>query len=293
MKKNILKGIILALAIPAVLVSCVQEMSLPETTEHNAPVRRVTISAGLPAQTKVAHSLNGTSIHPTWEAGDKVNVVFEQNGKEVTEIFELLKGEGTQSAVFFNDGSQLGDNTPFSVHYPVTEKGWAMQKGTLDDLPESLSARVAKLGESAKLEPALTYFHIVFDDFRGGEFTLAQLNKLEGDFTMYVAPGVPGVVSVAPSNGFTSGKVDFYVAVMLDGPTTGTVTDDFGDEVPVKLQISFGNWVQGISTDNQAEDMSWGCKFNWTPEKDYLPGNVYKLENKPVVSTNMSASQPR
>ncbi len=295
MGKNILKDIIPALAIPVVLVSCVQEQAAPETVvqEQAAAVRRVTISAGLPAQTKVTHELAGTSIHPLWEAGDQVNVSFTQDGQVVVETFELLKGEGTASAVFFKDDSRLGDDTPFSVHYPATETGWGVQDGSVETLPESLSANASKLGESLKLEPALTYFHVVIDNYAGGDCTYARLNKLEGDFTMYSAPGVKGTVSVAPQGGISNGKVDFYVAVMLEGPTTGTVKDMFGETVPVAFQIAFGDLVQGVSSDGQAFDVAYGSKFSWTPEKEYLPGNIYKIGNKPMVTSTRAMSQPR
>ena len=295
MEKNILKGIILALAIPAVLVSCVQELAAPEPAEPEqvAAVRRVTISAGLPAQTKVSHELVGTSIHPLWEAGDQVSVTFVLGGQVVIETFELLKGEGTASAVFFKDDSQLGDNKPFSVHYPATETGWGMQDGTVEGLPESLSAQASKLGETLDLKPALTYFHVVIDDYAGGDCTYARLNKLAGDFTMYSAPGVKGTVTVAPKGGISKGKVDFYLAVMLDGPTTGKVTDAFDDTVPVRFQIVFGDQVQGISPDGQSCDVAYGSKFSWTPEKEYLPGNVYKIGNKPMVAVTKAASEPR
>lgn len=299
MEKNILKGILLSLAIPAalLLVSCVKEVAKPEA---ETPVlvqgeagHRVTLTAGLPAQTKMTHELVGSTIHPLWEAGDQITVVFQKKGKAIYETFELLKGEGTSSAVFFKDDSQLGDNTPFSVHYPVTETGWGLQNGTVEALPESLSAHAPKLGEQLTLKPALTYFHVVIDKYAGGDCPYARLNKQEGDFTLYSAPGVKGAISVAPQGGFSNGKVDFYVAVMLDGPTTGKATDSFDDTVPVKFQIVFGDLVQGISADGQACDVAYGSKFCWTPEKEYVPGTVYKIENKPMVKITRETSQPR
>jgi hypothetical protein len=297
MEKNILKGILLLLSIPAVLVSCVKEQAKPkpepEVQVQGEAGHRVTISAGLPAQTKMTHELVGTSIRPLWEAGDQVSVVFVKDKQVVIETFELLKGEGTTNAIFFKDDSQLGDNTPFSVHYPATETGWGVQDGTVEALPESLAAHAQKLGDELKLKSALTYFHVVIDKYTGGDCAYAHLNKLEGDCTLYSAPGVKGSVSVAPQGGFSNGKVDFYVAVLLDGPTTGTVTDEFDDTVPVKFQIAFGDLVQGISFDNQAIDLTYGSQFTWTPEKEYVPGTVYKIENKPMVKITKESSQPR
>ena len=299
MEKNILKGMILALAIPALLVSCVKEQADPETEAQvqvqvpDAAGRRVTISAGLPAQTKVTHELSGSSIHPLWEAGDQISVTFTKNGKTVIETFELMKGDGSSSAVFFKDDSELEDDVPFSVHYPVTETGWRVQDGTVRSLPESLAGHAPKLGESIALEPALTYFHVVIDNYTGGECAYARLNKQEGDFTMYRAPGEKGSVCIAPAGGFSGGKVDFYVAVMLDGPTTGTTTNAVDDSVPVQFQIVFGDTVQGISPDNQSCDVASGSKFSWTPEKEYVPGNVYRIANKPLVTITKASSQPR
>ena len=284
MKYSILYRILPVLAIPVLLGSCVRQLEESELTAtvQSAAGRRVTIGVGLPAQTKVTHELVGSSIHPIWEDGDQVQVVFSLDGKEVSETFTLFSGAGSQQASFYKEDSQLSDNQPFSVHYPVTQSGWAMQDGTLEHLPESLSASMADTSEEAQLKPALTYLHVVCDKLTG-KFSSAYLNKLEGDFTMYSAPGVPGAVTVSPSGGFPDGKVDFYVAVMLSGATTAT-----------KLQVAFGNGVQGVTVDGQAFDPAGeNCKFSWRPSKDYAPGNVYKVENKPLVSVTAAQAMPR
>ena len=34
-------------------------------------------------------------------------------------------------------------------------------------------------------------------------------------------------------------------------------------------------------------------KYSWSPAKDYVPGKVYKIENKPFVTTTAAQAMPR
>ena len=295
------KYLLLSLAMTFIIASCAkEEVDVPDDSSEPAVVETssghpVTISAGLPAETRVAHAVSGNSIHPTWETGDQVTVTFTKDGSTITETFTLKSGEGTQSATFYNESSQLDDNTAFTVDYIDRNNpdGWAEQKGTLEYLPECLSATVSKLSDAATLKPALTYFHVVTAIPSGTTYTYAYLNRLEGGFTMYSGPATKGAVTVKPEGGF-SGSVDFYVAVKLDGTTSSNGTDSFGATVAPKFQICFGNGVQGIAADGQAIDPAGASyKYNWSPAKDYVAGKVYKLENREFIATTAAQAMPR
>ena len=285
----------LSLAVLFIIASCAREAEI--SYDNTEPVvvetptgRPVTISAGLPAQTRVAHDLGETSIHPTWEVDDQVTVTFTKGGNTVTETFTLKSGEGTQSAKFYNENSQLDDNTSFTVDYidKNNPDGWAEQKGTLECLPECLSATVSKLSESATLEPALTYFRVVTTIPSGTTYTYAYLSRLEGGFSMYSSPSTKGAITVKPEGGF-SGSVDFYIAVKLDGNTS--------QESP-KFQIEFGDSVQGISVDGQAfqaiaDESGDTYKYSWSPAKDYVAGKVYRIADKTFTSVTAAQAMPR
>lgn len=304
MRLKMRKYLSLALSVPFIIASCVQETDVPD--DNTGPVvvatpsgHPVTISAGLPAETRVAHELRETSIHPTWETGDQVTVTFLKNGNTITETFTLKSGEGTQSAKFYNENSQLDDNTSFTVDYIDKNNldGWAEQKGTLDRLPECLSATVSKLSESATLEPALTYFRVITTIPSGTTYTYAYLSRLEGGFTMYSSPGTKGAVTVKPDGGF-SGSVDFYIAVKLAGNTSQGGSDIFSQNVSPKFQIEFGDSVQGISADGQAfqaiaNDSGDTYKYSWSPAKDYVAGKVYRIADKTFATVTAAQTMPR
>ena len=289
------KYLSLAFVVPFIISSCVQETDVPDDNTEPVVVetptgRPVTISAGLPAQTRVAHELGENSIHPTWEVGDQVTVTFIKDGNTVTETFTLKSGEGTQSAKFYNEDSQLDDNTSFTVDYidKNNPNGWAEQKGTLERLPECLSATVSKLSESATLEPALTYFRVITTIPSGTTYTYAYLSRLEGGFTMYSSPGTKGAITVKPDGGF-SGSVDFYIAVKLDGDTS---------QGSPKFQIEFGDSVQGISIDGQAfqaiaDESGNTYKYSWSPAKDYVAGKVYRIADKTFTAFTAAQAMPR
>ena len=294
-KRLIFKSVLLALAIPALLVSC-QDQLQPEPekqVDENKEVvsneavskgRPVTISAGLPVETKIAHGLNGTAIHPTWETGDEVKVSFTLDGRDYVETFTLKDGAGTQCATFYCADSQLQNDTKFTIDY-VDNKypdGWAEQDGTVENLPECLSVSGVTLStETITLEPALIYFHVVAAIPSGSSYAYAYLNKLEGSYTMYTAPGTAGAVTVKPENSF-SGTVDFYIATKVDGTTNTT------------FQIVFGNGVKGISLDGQAFDIAGASyKFNWSPSKNYTAGTVYKIADKTFTTASAAQTMPR
>ncbi len=293
--KRLFKTLLLAVALPAALVACQHIDPIEKPIEPGVNGHSVTISAGLPEGTRISHVYEESQIKPYWEEGDQVKVSFTKNAATVVETFTLLTGAGTQSATFHNNNSQLDDQTAFTVDYVDKNhlEGWAVQDGTLAHLPECLSADVANITESATLVPSLTYFHVVFENFNGGPYTSAYLSKLEGNFTMYTAPGVKGAVTVTPASNFSSGEVDFYIAVKLDGRTSQTSNNIFNESVPPEFQVCFGNSVQGISADGQAFDVPQGYKYNWRPSSDYVAGRVYKMANKIFRATTAAESLPR
>ena len=294
--KRLYKSLLLALAVPAVLASCAKEPDMPKDVIEEPVIlgHPVTISAGLPAETKVTHVYEDSKIKPYWADGDQIKVSFTLNETDIVETFTLQTGAGTQSATFYNDNSQLEGNTPFTVDYVDVNHpdGWAVQDGTLEHLPECLSASVANLSTSVNLTPALTYFHVIFENYNGGTFTSAYLNKLAGVFSMYSKPGVKGAITVTPAAAFTNGSLDFYIAVKLEGSTSSSGTDVFGATVAPKFQLAFGNGVQAVSPDGQAFDIAGeSYKFKWSPAKNYAAGKVYKIANSAFAST--PAARPR
>ena len=294
MKKMNFKAALLALAVPAVLASCAREADTPEKPKDVTAGHTVTITAGLPAETRVAHEYSNSQIKPLWQEGDEVLVSYMLDGVEKVEVFTLNSGAGTRSASFSNAESSLGEDMPFSVHYPANENGWADQDGTVEHLPESLSGTGENITAPVTLVPALTYFHVIVTIPEEMSFAHAYLNKLEGQFTMYSAPGVKGAVTVTPTGGFAAGDHDFFIAVMLDGNTAGNATDVFGENVSPKFQVVFGGDKQGVSLDGQCFSISGdNYKFNWSPTKAYEAGKVYKVANKTFVATSAAQSMPR
>ena len=300
MKKKMHKSLLWILVIPAALVCCNREVSDPkdepqEVVGVEKPVGHpVTISTGLPGETRVSHGLDGTSIKVAWAEGDKLTVVFNKDTEQITETFDLVEGAGETSATFKNENSQLEENTVFDVYHASGAASWAVQDGTVANLPDYLSAKGVKLSDAISLQPCMTYFHIVLGPL-DRDYASAYLSKMEGGCTIYSAPGVKGGVTVTPSGGFKSGEsVDFYVAVMISGATTGEVNDNFGSSVSPKFQIGFADGVQGISFDGQAFDLTFpSAKCNWTPAKDYVAGKVYKVANKSLSATPAGGNIPR
>ena len=302
MKKRMnFKAALLALAVPAILASCTREKEIEKPEEKpQEPVEvpeghPVTISAGLPPETRISHTYD-SKIKPYWEQEDAVLVSFTLNDQMVVETFTLKTGAGTQSATFSNENSQLEAGTPFTIDYVDYNhpEGWAVQDGTLAHLPECLSGNATDITASVTLEPALTYFHVIVTIPEEKSFAHAYLNKLEGQFTMYTAPGVKGAVTVTPAGGFTAGDHDFFIAVMLDGNTAGNAIDVFGEDVSPKFQVVFGGDKQGVSLDGQAISAAGdNYKFNWSPSNNYVPGKVYKVANKTFVATSAAQSLPR
>ena len=300
MKKNMLKSLLWILVIPAALVCCTREVVDPkdkpqEVVGVETPVgHSVTISTGLPGETRVSHGLEGTSIKIAWKEGDKLTVVFDKGAGQITEVFDLVDGAGSTSATFKNDNSQLEEDTEFDVYHASGEESWAVQNGKVEDLPDYLSATGVKLSDRISLQPCMTYFHIVLGPLDQA-YASAYLSKMQGGYTIYSAPGVKGGVTVTPEGGFQAGQnVDFYVAVMISGSTASQANDSFGVRGDPKFQIGFANGVQGLSFDGQAFDLTApSSKCNWTPAKDYVAGKVYKVANKSLKTTTAAQSMPR
>jgi hypothetical protein len=299
MKKKMHKSLLWILVIPAALVCCTREVTDPKDEPQEVvgekPVGHpVTLSTGLPGETRVSHGLDGTSIKVAWKEGDKLTVMFDKGSGQITETFDLVNGAGGTSATFRNEDSQLEEDTVFDVYHASGAASWAVQDGTVANLPDYLSAKGVKLSDAISLQPSMTYFHIVLGPL-DRDYASAYLSKMEGGCTIYSAPGVKGGVTVTPQGGFQAGStVDFYVAVMIDGSTASQANDNFGAEVSPKFQIGFANGVQGISFDGQAFDLTFpSAKCNWTPAKAYVAGKVYKVANKSLSTTPAGGNLPR
>ena len=301
MKKKKLRSLLWMLVIPGALVCCTREAIDPEdkpqevvVVEEKPVAHPVTISTGLPGETRVSHGLDGTSIKVAWKAGDQLTVVFNDGTEQVTEVFNLVDGAGSTTARFRNENSQLEEDTVFDVYHISGAESWAVQNGTVADLPDYLSAEGVTLNDQISLQPCMTYFHIVLGPL-DRNYASAYLGKMEGGCTIYSAPGVKGGVTVTPAGGFQEGEsVDFYVAVMISGSTASQANDNFGDNVPPKFQIGFADGIQGLTLDGQAFDLTApSAKCNWTPAKDYVAGKVYKVANKSLGTTPAGGNKPR
>lgn len=109
-------------------------------------------------------------------------------------------GIGSASATFRNENSQLEEDTEFDVYHTSGAASWAVQNGTVENLPDYLSATAVKLSDQISLQPCMTYFHIVFDPL-DQDYASAYLSKMEGTCMIYSAPGVKGGVTVTPAGG--------------------------------------------------------------------------------------------
>lgn len=272
MKKTL---IFVALATLAAAVSCSKEIA-KETETPAAEAHAVTLGVEIPS-TKIAHDLNGTAIHPTWEAGDEVEVVFGST----SEIFTLSSGEGTQKATFTNGSSTLTEGTEYAVYYPARAIDLSTQDGTLANLPEYLvKTGLNSLTASFTLEPQLTYFHVKLSTTPDDAVTEGKLHSRKVYFeslssvkfyNKVSAAGVKSEGNIAvdydayfDENGTPT--ADLYIATMLEGATSG-------------VSNAFGATFMNGDLANKAVVQNYELK--WTPSSDYAAGEVYLTAAKP------------
>lgn len=153
--------------------SCVKQPALAEepvpAIEENA-ARAIEIGACLPSETKATAQEVGNNLKTTWDAGDKISVIYYNGADYVNECFTLSSGEGTTSATFANGSSLLPDSTPFTICYPYREASaegvWAMllgsQTGTVDGLGnlDPLMGSASSLDDTPTVTSALTVLRL-------------------------------------------------------------------------------------------------------------------------------------
>lgn len=153
--------------------SCVKQPALAEepvpAIEENA-ARSIEIGACLPSETKATAQEVGNNLKTTWDAGDKISVIYYNGAGYVNECFTLSSGEGTTSATFANGSSLLPDSTPFTICYPYREASaegvWAMllgsQTGTVDGLGslDPLMGSASSLDDTPTVTSALTVLRL-------------------------------------------------------------------------------------------------------------------------------------
>lgn len=246
-----------ALATLVAAFSCAKEANLEK---EQAPVQghAVTLGVEIPA-TKIAYSNPGNAIHPVWQDGDKIEVVFGTT----SEIFTLASGAGTQSATFTNGSSKLKEGTEYAVYYPSKDYDWSVQDGTLANLPNYLvKTGLNSLTASINLEPQLTYFVL---DLNNGE--AKDLSLGNAFFYNATAPFVvdseahTGEIKITPAAPFSytagvSTNATIYVAVKTAGSTTGNT---------LGIDMQNGDHYAGVE----------GYSLTWDAGKDYAAANAY------------------
>lgn len=259
---------ILFLAGLAVCSSCSNDDDSVKQPSQGHPV---TLSLGVPTgdDTRVAHSLNGTSIHPVWAAGDQVEVVYTKDGAEVSETFTLSSGTGEQTGAFTCESSQLEEGTAYEVYYPAKSYDLSTQDGTLENLPEYLYGSASSLTAGVKLQSKLTYFHFVFTGNYENSVSSQRvyLEKSSGNFSMYKQNTTTTFYTLenqtTPFAVNSNTNLDFYIATRLDGNTSGGA---------MKL------WISPLRYDFFGISYTVpNYYYSWNISKDYEAGKVYKV----------------
>ena len=248
-----------ALATLVAAFSCAKEAPIQK---EEAPIQghAVTLGVTMPGKdTKIDHSLVTDAIHPVWEAGDQIEVVYGST----SEIFTLSTGEGTQSATFTNGSSKLKEGTEYAVYYPSKDYDWSVQDGTLANLPNYLvKTGLNSLTASINLEPQLTYFYFDLtegsapgeDVTIGKAYLYNRVNAFELD-----SDGNTGIITITPTSdysytaGGTSTNAQFYVAFKPHSDTDGN---------PIRLDLGNYGGVKGFA-------------LQWDAAQNYVAGKAY------------------
>lgn len=277
--------VIITAALLQLLFSC-------NKIETPAPVKGkpVTLQAGLNADTKVSHSLDGTTIKPAWEAEDQIEVVFTKDETEVVETFTLSDGIGSSNATFSCASSQLEEGMTYSVYYPSRTCDWSEQDGSVVNLPEYLVAEsVTSLASPITLSPRLTYFHFVLSAPTSGSasYNYAIFTKPVGAAKWYKNNETEGYIAVKPQSSYNVNTsmepLDFYLAILFDGNTSEGTKDSFGDESPSEMRITLqGSKPSGVNLGGVSNPTPTAPNhyYSWKPSKNYQAGKIYKVSGQ-------------
>ena len=264
--------------------------------ENPSKGRTVTISAGLPVETKVAHSLDGTTVKPSWETGDKVYVRFTSGGTDHLEEFSAVSiSSDGKSATFSNPDSQLPEGTAYTVVYASPEYTTVSgndlifdldgQAGTLSGLPEYLTAEVTDGSSTAVLQSQLTIFHFVLtlnnpssyksiEEIQFGACPNSSTAHVRGYFATTNTGTTAPAVDVAEDSFTPAATIDIYAAAfMLKQSSAYNVRLKIK---PVGTSSGFPGAPGGHGSSEDQTSSSW-YYCNWTTSKTYAAGKVYKV----------------
>lgn len=293
MKKNTLIQLCTVLALT--LFGC--EKEAPVTSVEQKEIQKVvqdghfmTLSLGLPADTKMTHDLDGTTIKPKWEVGDRIRVINGSNNNDGTWMIlqdSDITNDG-KSAIFTSTNTTVEANSSITIYYNSPFKGgknmaesydFSSQDGSYENLPEVLVARNVKIEDGAiSLSPALTRFHFVFNNttnpgmiLQDGTISSITIKKVWGTAqlgTSYNSRSkaiTEGDITITPATPFTVSKddswsIDFYVAAYI--------------------YISESTDALFCLTLNPASADGIAYEYNWYPTKTYSTAKVYKASPK-------------
>lgn len=302
MKKSIF-FVLLSAVLAYTLMGCAKETPITsveqkEIQEEVQEGHHMTLSLSLPTDTKMTHDLEGTTIKPKWELGDRIRVSGGGNTNNGTWVIASASDitDGGKSAVFTSDDTTIDENTTVTIFYNSPFKGGSMaenydfsdQDGSYTNLPEILVARDKKISSGAiSLTSALTYIHFHLDQDNNpdltsedGTFKSVIVSKAAGEIVLCKAYNVrnqsytEGEIVVTPTTPFSVSKdgewsIDFYVAVRLE-----QVEDYSGSS----LKLYFSNADYSKTNDNVVHNYAEIQHMEGTVPvtKKLSTGRVYK-----------------
>ena len=311
MKKTVI--ILSALALFAA-VSCQKAETPVEAPKGHS----VTLTVGLTPETRISHTLDGTTIKTAWEDND---FVFVQFGNQ-TEIFSIDQISG-KTATFKNTNSNLTDSEPYTVTYAsrahmtydasAADYGLSTfdlnsQNGKYANLPEYLVAEYDPENPGdLVLASKLTYFHFVFRQqmtstsnpsitsiefdsvdnqgvFKGGFYsaygaTTAGVISFVPDASVLSSETVPASNPFSPATYYAN--IDIYAAAFMGNQAARYQVTLNTQSLTVPGSGS-GIGLPGShgSTNDQGAS---GLTYTWTTSKTYVGGKVYKVTGTPTV----------
>lgn len=274
--------------VAAVNFSCTKEKNILPKEESNNQKEElghpVTLTFSLTDDTKISHPLDGTTIKPTWEAGDCIKLTHGTTD----ELFTLVGEGGTTSGTFTCASSTLAEGNAYTVVYYKNDRAkassatdwaanyaatadWSVQDGTLANLPEYLTGS-GTYPAAATLSSGLTYFHFEISHTpsanHGSALAVehAYLRSNKSSIKMNKGKDTEGYITITlPSSakfdfgldGTPTSPIDIYIAAQIEGNTKdvvnalGVVFKDEGHKNP--------------------------CYYlDWTPVSNYTSGKAYK-----------------
>lgn len=269
-------------AIAAVSFSCAKESEMTTGKESTEDVKEeketgheAVIGLSLVPNTKTSHLedvVGGkTNVKTIWESGDKILVSFTKEAVEYNEVFDLSTGENTANGVFIKADSNLEEGISYSVTYYSSNDysqtfSWAVQNGSVEDIPEYLTSDSDAVYPAApSLVSKLVHFHFILNAAEDpGDSGLSLANAYFSNSThpfIVDTDGTEGEIKVTPASAFTysnsgvSTNADFYVSVQL-------ASDSASDIMTVDLMN--GDHFDGI----EGYSVSWSAK-SYSTEKVY------------------------